>query len=137
MNPVKYREEFCDLLVEHMKMGKSYDSFPSRIYDHCKMYVGLTTMYDWEKKYPEWKNAKAIAVSKALDFYETRASVKVSGQTVKGIDAKLIDSYVLMGMLKTRFYKIYGDKQRIEHDIDEETKEQLKLCYKLGPLDGK
>jgi hypothetical protein len=32
-----------------------------------------------------------------------------------------------MGMLKTRFYKIYGDKQRVEHDITDEAKQGLNI----------
>ena len=130
VNIRKYREEFCKDLITHMKMGMSYDSFPAYLYDKYDIYVGLSTMYEWEKAYPEYAEAKVIAFAKSLTFFEKRASAKVSGQTIEGINTKNIDSYVLMGMLKTRFHKVYGDK--VQHDISEEAKDVLKLSYKIG-----
>ena len=123
----KYEPEYCKLLIEHMKMGKSYDSFPSVLYDKFEVYVGLSTMYDWEKSHEDWANAKSIAIGKALNYYETRVVAKTSGQKIDGINPKDIDAYVLMGMLKTRFYKIYGDKQRIDHDLSDEIKNGLNI----------
>jgi hypothetical protein len=127
----KYKPEYCQLLVDHMKDGMSYDSFPARVYDEHSCYVGLSTIYDWEARLPEWKEAKEIAFAKSLQFYEKRASAKVIGKEVEGIVAKDIDSYVLMGMLKTRFHKIYGDKSTVQHDVTEDAKEGLRLAYSL------
>jgi hypothetical protein len=121
----KYEPEYCKLLIEHMKTGKSYDSFPSVLYDKFDVYVALSTMYNWEKEHEDWANAKAIAVGKALNYYETRVVAKTSGQKIEGINAKDIDAYVLMGMLKTRFHKIYGDK--VQHDITDEAKKALQI----------
>jgi len=131
VNNEKYDPKFCKDLVEHMKMGLSYDSFPAYLYDKYDIMVGLSTMYDWEKRCPEWAEAKAIAVSKSLTFYEKRAVAKVSGQKIDGIDTKNIDSFVLMGMLKTRFHKIYGDKSKVEVDTTDEVKGALTLAYSL------
>jgi hypothetical protein len=131
LNNQKYRPEFCELLLEHMKMGKSYDSFPAAIYLKYKIMVGISALYDWETRYPEFGEAKSIAVQLALNYYETRVTAKTSGQKIEGINPKDIDAYVLMGMLKTRFYKIYGDKARVEHDVPEETKNELRLAYSI------
>jgi hypothetical protein len=100
-----------------MARSKSYDSFPAIIWDKFKVYVGLSTMYDWEKRIPEWKEAKEIAVSKTLDFMETRLAVKISGQEVKGIDSRKIDSYCLMGALARRFPHIYSDKSQVDLSV--------------------
>ena len=134
INNEKYKPEYCGLLIEHMKMGMSYDSFPGTVWDHNKQFVGLTTMYDWEKRIPEWKAAKEIAFGKCLQFYEKRTAAKVSGQKIEGITAKDIDGYVLMGVLRSRFYKIYGDKSRVEHDVTDEAKEGLRLAYSIDGL---
>jgi len=115
MNIDKYDPKYCKMLIKHMELGKSYDSFPLVIYKQDQKYVGLSTMYDWEKRIPEWKEAKELAVCACLDFLETRLSVKVSGQEIKGIKAKDIDSYCLMGALARRFSNIYSDKQQVEH----------------------
>ena len=125
----KYKEEYCDLLIKHMKMGKSFNSFPSSIYTYDKQMVGLQTLYDWENKYPEFKEAKELAINEALSYFETRAFAKTSGQSIEGIDPKKIDAYVLMGMMRSRFYKIYGDK--VQHDVSDETKDLFKLKYKV------
>jgi hypothetical protein len=125
----KFEPEYCKLLIEHMKLGKSYDSFPSVLYDKFDIYVGVSTMYNWEKDHQDWADAKKIAVGKALNYYETRVMAKTSGQKIDGINPKDIDAYVLMGMLKTRFYKIYGDK--VQHDITDDVKNTFKLNYKV------
>lgn len=116
----KYKEEYCELLIKHMKMGKSFDSFPSSIYAYDKQIVGLQTLYDWANKYEEFREAKQLAFQEALSYFETRAFAKTSGQKIDGINAKDIDAYVLMGMLKTRFHKIYGDK--VQHDVANDIK---------------
>lgn len=125
----KYKPEYCELLIKHMKMGKSFQSFPSSIYAYDKQMIGMTTLYDWENKYPEFKEAKELAMQEALSYFETRAFAKTSGQKIDGINAKDIDAYVLMGMLKTRFHKIYGDK--VQHDVTDEAKAGLKLAYNI------
>ncbi len=129
MTMEKYRPEFCQMLIDHMSQSKSYDSFPAAVYKKYKIHIGLTTMYDWEKRHQEWAEAKETAKCLSLDFMESRAAAKMSGQKIEGINAKDIDAYVLMGMLKTRFYKIYGDK--VQHDISDDTKQAIKLKYKL------
>jgi hypothetical protein len=48
---------------------------------------------------------------------ETRLAVKISGQEVKGIDSRKIDSYCLMGALARRFPHIYSDKSQIDHTV--------------------
>jgi hypothetical protein len=121
VNNTKYKKEYCKLLIDHMRVGMSYDSLPAKIYDFDGTYVGISTMYDWEKNIEEWANVKAIALAKSLSFYEQRASAKVSGQKIDGINTKDID----------RFHKIYGDKSRLEHDITEEAKGALKLAYNI------
>lgn len=128
----KYKEEYCELLIKHMKMGKSFQSFPSSIYAYDKQMVGLQTLYDWERKYPEFADAKELAMQEALSYFETRAFAKTSGQKIDGIDAKSIDAYVLMGMLKTRFHKIYGDK--VQHSVDDNSKIEIKISKEESGL---
>lgn len=120
MSRKKYKLEYCELLIKHMRTGKSFDSFPTSIYAYDKQIVGIQTLYDWANKYEEFKEAKQLAMQEALNYYETRVVAKTSGQKIDGINSKDIDAYVLMGMLKTRFHKIYGDK--VQHNIAEDIK---------------
>lgn len=59
-----YKKEYCEMLIKHMSDGLSYDSFGALV--DC----GRQTLYDWEKRYPEWKKAKSIAMNKCLLFWE-------------------------------------------------------------------
>ena len=112
--PLKYREKFCNELIKHMQDGYSFDSFGS-IAD-----CGRQTLYDWVNKYPEFKEAYAQGKAKALKFYENLLRTKMIGAPFKvdGITAK-IDTTLLIFTLKTRFHKVYGEKQQIEQTIKE------------------
>jgi len=82
--------------------------------------VTRTALYDWVEKYPEFADAKQHAEEKAKTFFETRLMAKIAGQDLskQGIDTKKIDTACLIFALKTRFYKEYGDKSKVEHDGD-------------------
>ena len=101
------------MLIEHMAQGKSYESFGAKV--NC----GRSTLYDWEKVFPEWKRAKRAGQERALDFFETRLVAKVSGQDIVGFDPKKSDTSCLIFALKTRFHTIYGEKQELNHTGDQ------------------
>lgn len=112
--PFKYKEEFCKQLIEHMKDGYSFDSFGAIA--NC----GRQTLYDWIKKFPEFKDAYAHAKAASLMFYENLLRSKVVGAEFKVNGKKAnIDTTLLIFALKTRFHKVYGEKQQIEQTIKE------------------
>jgi len=53
--PTKYREEYCEQLVEHMKQGYSFESFSATIGTH------RDTLYEWVKVQPAFSDAKKRA----------------------------------------------------------------------------
>lgn len=61
--PYKYKVEFCQRLIEHMKEGLSYESFASLVS------VTDVTLRAWEK-FPEWKEAKSLGYVHNLIFWE-------------------------------------------------------------------
>lgn len=61
--PVKYRPEYCQMLIEHMSRGGSYSSFGSVIK------VSSQTLYNWEEAFPAWKDARGMALCEAENFY--------------------------------------------------------------------
>lgn len=109
MSASKYKEDYPEMLINHMSQGFSYESFGAVVE------VGKTTMYDWEKQHPEWKKAKGIAFNKAQQFMEQRLIAKIAGQTIQGVDTKKIDTTCLIFALKTRFHETYGDRNKVEH----------------------
>lgn len=62
--PTKYLKEYCQLLIEHMNTGYSYESFAGIIE------VNRDTLYAWEKEFPQFSDAKKIAIEKGLMFWE-------------------------------------------------------------------
>jgi len=58
--PTKYLPKYCDMLIDHMESGLEYLSFAGL----CR--VHYDTLYQWEKDYPEFSEAKKIG--KALSF---------------------------------------------------------------------
>lgn len=105
----KYKPEYCEQLIDHMGSGLSFDSFGAVIK------VATSTIYKWVEDFPEFKEAKDIATAASLMWYEKRFVIKSSGQKIKGIDAKEIDSKCLMFAMRTRFHKTYSEKREIEH----------------------
>lgn len=60
----KYKPEFCDLLIGHMKKGLSFEAFGSAVKVH------KDTLYEWVKAHPEFKEAKDEAFCENQLFYE-------------------------------------------------------------------
>ena len=112
MKPTTFKEEYCQMLMDHMNNGMSYESFGAVVNK------GRSTLYDWEKSHETWREAKEVAIEKALSFFEKRLIDKVSGNTkvleAQGIKIKDIDTSCLVFALKTRMHKIYSEKTEVE-----------------------
>jgi len=122
-NTLQYKKEMCEMLVKHMSQGHSFSTF-STIAG-----VTRTTLYEWVDKYPEFKNAKENGEEAAKRFLEKRLMAKVSGQDLSGIgiDTKKIDTTCLIFALKTRFYKEYGDRQKIDQTVESTNEIKINL----------
>lgn len=107
--PTKYRKEYCDLLVEHMKSGLSYESFAA-IAKCCR-----ETLYDWEKVHPEWKEAKRKAFHECQLFWEKAG---LEGMFMGGRDNPF-NATVWIFNMKNRFN--WGDR------VHQEVKGELTL----------
>ena len=62
--PTKYKEEYCEMLIEHMSEGYSFDSFGGIIE------VDETTLYEWEKTHKEFSLSKSIGTQKSMVWWE-------------------------------------------------------------------
>lgn len=75
--PTLYREEYCQMLEDHMAEGLSYESFAGKI-RVCK-----DTLYQWEKDHPEFSYSKKIGKEASKFLWESLGLAGVKGQIEK------------------------------------------------------
>lgn len=63
--PTDYKPEYCDLVIEHMAKGYSFESFAGLVDAH------KDTIYEWLKSHPEFTDAKKKATDKCRLFWES------------------------------------------------------------------
>jgi hypothetical protein len=67
----KYKPEFCDLLVEHLKKGYSFYSFGGDVG------ASKQTLFTWVEKHPEFSEAKKIGEQLALKYFDKRSRASI------------------------------------------------------------
>lgn len=113
-NPVipdvtKYKPEYCQMLIDHMSTGLSFDIFG------CDIDVVRSTLYQWRIDYPEFDEAYLRGKACRLRKDEKMLEGHVDG-LVKGNTAALIFKFKAMhkitddvvGMEKLRLLKLEG-----------------------------
>lgn len=62
--PTTYKPEYCEQLMEHMRHGKSFESFSVKVGTHRQR------LYEWAKKHPDFEDAMKRGAELAHDFFE-------------------------------------------------------------------
>lgn len=65
--PTDYDPSYCDMLIEHLKQGYSFESFAADV-DVCK-----DTLYEWIKAHPEFSDAKKRGTAKSQKWWEKKS----------------------------------------------------------------
>lgn len=78
--PTDFKKEYCDMLVDHMEQGLSYESFAGLI-GVCR-----ATIYNWEKLHPAFLDAKSRGHSKMTLTLE-RIGIQGMMGKIKGFNA--------------------------------------------------
>lgn len=73
--PSLYKPEYCQMLIDHMSTGLSYNTFV------VVAKVNLDTLYEWEKQHPEFSEAKKEAFAHAQSYWERLGQALVTGVT--------------------------------------------------------
>lgn len=118
--PTIYEERFCEMLIEHMEKGFSYESFAGLIG------VSKQTIYDWEKANPQFLDSKKIGVEKSRLFWETQGiegvyTTETFEQDENGSKStkKALNSSVWIFNMKNRFKDEWRDKQETDLNVNE------------------
>ena len=67
--PSKYEPEFCEMLIEHMSKGHSFDSFVGVLYRHG-LDVVTQTLYNWRNDFPDFLDAARRGETLGLETLE-------------------------------------------------------------------
>lgn len=102
--PTKYNPEYCDMLVEHMGEGLSFESFAGRVG------VWKEAIYNWVEKYPEFSNAKKRGQAANL--------LELERMGLEGARGRIKDFN--MGAWCFFMKNMHGWKDKHEHSIDED-----------------
>ena len=62
--PTDYKPEYCQMLIEHMSEGYSFESFGGVIE------VSERVLYDWEKAHKDFLHSKEIGTQKSMIWWE-------------------------------------------------------------------
>lgn len=98
--PTKYKAEFCELLIEHMRQGLSFESFAGTAM------VSRDSLYEWLKRHPEFSYAKKIGQDLGLKTLEQLGMALAAGK-LQGSNSAWI--FIMKNRAGWR------DKQEIEH----------------------
>ncbi|MFD1156945.1 hypothetical protein [Roseovarius aestuarii] len=97
-NALKYKPEYCQLIIRRAKLGEFPEQWCSRID------ISLSTMYNWANRYQEFDRASQLAWTH-LTSYWTQAAWKAA----LGGPA---NTQVLIHILKKRFPDTWGHSAR-------------------------
>lgn len=104
--PTKYKKEYCEMLIEHMKQGYSFDSFGALLPDGG---ASKETLYAWTRAHRRFLDAKKQGEMQARLWWEKIATAGMAGK-IKGFNAT-----VWVFSMKNRF----GWKDRLQ-TVDED-----------------
>lgn len=77
--PPKYKEEYCEMLIEHMAKGYCFKSFGAAIN------VEEKTLYNWLEKYDAFLQSKKIGLAKGLQQLQNIGLAGMTGK-IKGFN---------------------------------------------------
>lgn len=97
----KYHPEYCVQLIKHMSSGLSFASFAGYLK------VTGTTLYNWLKNHPEFRDAREIGYEGARLFWEKKGIEGLKG----GLNATLWSFN-----MKNRFPNEWKDRQEIQQE---------------------
>lgn len=99
--PTDYKQEYCELLIEHMGNGFSFESFAALVN------ASKQTIYDWLAANPEFLDAKSIAFERSRLFWE-KIGIDLARSGAGNATAFIFN-------MKNRFKEDWRDKIETEH----------------------
>lgn len=100
--PTKYRKQYCQELVDHMRQGLSFESFGGVIG------VSKQTLYEWMQRHPDFSDARRKGDTLSLLVWE---KLGIAGMTAK---IKFFNGHIWALNMKSRFK--WSDRMEVEQN---------------------
>ncbi len=131
--PSKYDPKFCEMLIEHMTQGLSYEAFAG--------FIGVSkqTLYTWEQNNPEFLDSKKIAVEKSRLWWEQQGQDGLWAISEKNADGTHVTKSINAAMWIFNMRNRFGwnaDRAAINTSLEEGKDGKPKLVIDLSG-DGK
>lgn len=136
--PTIYEPKFCEMLIEHMAKGLSFESFAG--------FIGVSkqTLYDWVEKHAEFLDAKNLATSKCRLWWEQTGisglwnqSESESEGNSRRTSSKSFNTGVWVFNMKNRFKEEWKEKHESQEELGQEQEyDKCKLVVYL-PKNGR
>lgn len=112
--PTKYLPEHCQMLIEHMATGLSFESFAA------VAKVDRDTIYNWIEIHPDFSDAKKQAFEESRLFWEKKGIEGLFSESeydanTKISSSKSMNAAVWIFTMKNRFPEEWKDKHETEH----------------------
>ena len=129
--PTVYKPEYCEMLIQHMKEGLSFEAFGG-VTGHSKQ-----TLYEWIEKFPEFGDSKRRGELLSQLWWEKIGVERLISQSWHQGGSKALNASVWIFNMKNRFG--WRDRHDIEHtgDIGVSPKDILELMKKNKTKDDK
>jgi len=112
--PTKYDSKYCEMLLEHMDRGLSFEAFAGMLK------VSKVTLYNWTREYPEFLNAKKIGTAASQYWWEQQGQDGLWSTTERqgnSVTTKAMNSAIWIFNMKNRFK--WADRQEQEIKVSE------------------
>lgn len=114
--PTKYKPEYCQMLIDHMSKGLSYESFAA------DLDLTRECLYKWEKRYPDFLHAKKKGQAKLTKLLENMGMSLAAGKLQGNVTAWIFLCKNKIG---------YADKTEVSGNSDKPL--QLKYALDVEP----
>ena len=121
--PTVYKPEYCDLVVDLGRQGKSVVQMA------CAIDVVRSTLYEWCKDHPEFSDAFTRAKQLSQDWWETQAQC--------GLTADRFNAQLWSRSMAARFPEDYQERKGVELSgpggADIKTTTRIELVAAVAP----
>jgi hypothetical protein len=123
--PTKYKPEYCQMVIEHMKAGNSFWSFAATIG------VSIESLSEWCQVHPEFSEAKKQGKAIELALWEKILLSCATGNKISIPNSKNSsgppNATMIIFSLKNKFPNLYRDRMKIDTELTVNDESLLKF----------